>query len=159
MKRFFTLIVTFCIGVVIGAAFFSEDAVTSSGVAVDREALTQSLSGILGTSQEVASTIVEDIKPVLSQMSTLSDEQLQSYFSSLASKYNIPALTGGQLEGLLSLYHSLSDMDLETIQGMAQKTTETVSNGMKIVHAVQRIARVTAEFIQSVQGALQQPQH
>ncbi len=158
MKRFFTLVLTFCIGVVIGAAFFSEDAVQQAAPGVDREALAQSLSGILGTSKEVASSIMEDIKPVLNQMSTLSDEQLQSYFSSLAQKYNIPSLTSGQLDGLLSLYHSLTQLDLETIQGAAQKTGESVSNGVRIVRAVQRIVHVTAGFIETLQGAIQQQQ-
>ncbi len=154
MKRFFTLVLVFCIGVTVGAVFFAGD---GSGIQVadilNGEDLIETISGILGTTRETGAAVAEDLKPLLSQTGTMTDEELAETINALTAKYNIPALSTKQMQTLISLIRtvgSLGQGDLtgkaQEIQEAAETVSETVSRGTRIYRSLQSAVQSVSDF-------------
>ena len=158
MKRLFTLLLVFFFGIVVGAAFFSEDAPNRSEDQTASEVLAQTLFNVLGTTRETAQALADEIRPHLNQLSYLTNEQFREYYNTLSLKYHLPVLTDGQLEGLVSALRSIGSLagpSSENPQsgiGSLTKASTWIDAGVKMLSALQRILRMAGGYIQEVTG-------
>ena len=161
MRRFFTLVLVFFLGVVIGAAFFTEEQGSAPADATAAESLVRAFSSVYGTTRETASALAAEVRPLIGQLREMDDASLQAFFRSLATRYNLPELSQGQLDGLVKLIRSLtlsggddlSSAEQADGQGIAGRASDAVSGGKKIFSALSRIVRVTTQLARSLMGA------
>ena len=159
MRRFFTLVLVFFMGVVVGAAFFTDEQPGSFSDGTAGEALVRAFSSVYGTTRETASAIAAEVRPLIGQLREMDDASLQEFFRSLTVRYNLPELSSGQLEGLVKLIRSLTAsggggqntaQQAEDLQGLVGRASDAVSAGQKVLSALSRIVRVTSQFVQQL---------
>ena len=159
MKRLFTLLLVFFFGIVVGAAFFTEDAPARMEDQTASEVLTQTLYNVLGTTRETAAEVANEIRPHLSQLSYLTNEEIREYYNTLSLKYHLPALSDEQLENLTNGLHSIGNLassgtskDAQAEGGTLGRASELLDAGAKIISALQRIIRITGSLLQEATG-------
>ena len=159
MRRLFTLLVVFFLGIVVGAAFFTEDMPLNDGPQAASEVLTQTLFNVLGTTRETAEALADEIRPHISQLSYMTDEQLRTYYDALTLKYRLPSLTDEQLSRLgsaLRAIGSLGGSSPEEVQQHAGEKLDLTSGlldaGVKMLSALQRIMQRASRFVSQAAG-------
>lgn len=159
MRRFFTLVLVFFLGVVIGAAFFSEEPGANSRDSSTGELLIRAFSSVYGTTKETASALASEVGPMIGQLREMDDAQLRLFFQTLTARYRLPELSQGQLDGLVKLIRSLTSSggegqgvmpQAEDTQSVIDRASDAISGGRKILSAISRIIRVTSGFVQDL---------
>ena len=138
-----------------------------TGVVLDEQAKhagTQELTVTGGLAEEIGSTdstsIVGELKLVLSQTQELSDEELKSVITSTAERYKVK-LTETQIGQLVSLCRSIESLNPEQIrqrveefQGTLEKVSEAKDKVVGFAQTVKKIAESVSEFFGKISDLL-----
>ena len=126
----------------------------------DREAGAQELSLLEQLFRELGDfnmdKLLQELKQRLEPLSSLTDEQLRQEIGQLAEKYSIP-LSDKQLDTLVSLCRTLSQVDAQTLRERAEKLRGMFDSAEKLgsetkgfLSGVGSIAHTVGDFFNSI---------
>ena len=138
-----------------------------TGQELDKEAKnvsTQELTVTGELAQEIGSTdstsIVQELKLILSETSKMSDEQIRVEITNIASRYHV-SLTETQIRQLISLCRSLQGLDsfslkggVEDVQGTINKISNAKSQVVSFIDTIKNAITSVQSFIERMQAIL-----
>ena len=96
-----------------------------------------------------AVTIVNELKLLLSETRTMSDESLAEEIRSLAEEYKVP-LKDSQIEQLITLCRSLEKLDAEALRAKVQEAQDTIKRLAQAREKAGGILKTAESIFQSV---------
>ena len=107
-----------------------------------------------------STSIVNELKGMLNQTRTMSDEEIRETIVQIAGRYNV-TLTDAQIRQLIDLCRSLEGLSpdqlrqrVEEVQSTLQKVSEAKTKVVSFVETVKKVIDSISEFFQRVSDLL-----
>lgn len=116
-------------------------------VGVEELITTGDLAEYIGS--EEASQIVNELKKILDQTQTMTDDEVRSEIRRIASDYNV-VISDAQVEQLLKLCRSLEKLDVDELRQKLINLAETVNKAKSAQETLTKIGESIKNFFASV---------
>ena len=116
-------------------------------VGAEELVLTGELSEYIGSAE--ASEIIGELKGILDQTQSMTDDQVKSEIRAIAAAYNV-SLTEGQIGKLVSLCRKLEGLDEAQLQSKLTGLAKTAEGANKVAETVNRVYENVKTFFESV---------
>lgn len=114
---------------------------------VEELVITGELAEYIGS--EEAAQIVTELKKILDQTQTMTDEEVKNEIKGIAAQYKV-SISDAQLDQLVSLCRKLEKLDVEELRQKLVGLAETVDNANKVKDTVTKIGETVKSFFSSV---------
>lgn len=119
----------------------------AKAVGVEELVTTGNLAEYIGS--EEAAQLVNDLKSILDQTQTMTDEEVMAEIDKLCETYNV-TLNDSQKDQLVSLCRSLEKLDTEELKNKLVGIAKTVDGANKVTQTLSKIGESVKTFFASV---------
>lgn len=116
-------------------------------IGVEELITTGELAEYIGS--EEATQIVNELKKILDQTKSMSDDEVRSEIKGIAETYNV-SITDSQIDQLLDLCRSLEKLDVDKLQDKLVSLTKTLENAKKAEDKLSEFAAGVKNFFGKV---------
>ncbi len=116
-------------------------------VGVEELITTGALAEYIGS--EEATEIVNELKKILDQTQTMTDDEVRAEIKRIAAQYNV-VLSDAQVEQLLKLCRSLEKLDVDELRQKLINLANTVKKASQASQAITKFEQTVKEFFASV---------
>lgn len=116
-------------------------------VAAEELVITGELADMIGS--EEATQIVNELKNILDETQTMSDEEVKDEIRRIADEYNVE-ISDSQINQLLKLVRSLEGLDVDELKEKIQNLAGTLETANKVSNTVTKIGESISNFFKSV---------
>lgn len=116
-------------------------------VAAEELIVTGELADLIGS--EEATQIVNELKNILDETQTMSDEEVRSEIRRIADDYNV-TISDSQVEQLLKLVRSLEGLDVEQLKEKISGFASTLETANKVSDSISKIGEKISVFFKSI---------
>ncbi len=119
----------------------------AKSVGVEELITTGDLAEYIGS--EEATEIVNELKKILDQTQTMTDDEVRAEIRRIASEYNV-SITDGQVDQLLKLCRSLEKLDVDELRQKLINLAQTVEKAKSASETLSKIGEGIKNFFASV---------